>query len=115
MTRQIFLYIDEIVLDGVDVSGDFQGQLERELWTRLSAPELAALLAGSGESRQVSLGSLALGELRPGMSTLGASLGRALLTEVVAALPGPQTSAGTLGIAQPGPPAGLGIGSAGKE
>ena len=111
MTHQVFLHIDEIVLDGVEGTGDFQAELERALLAQLAAPGLAALMVGGGDFRELSLGQLQLGELRIGMSTLGSALGSALVSRLPASPP----QVGAMGVALPGLTAGPNRGVAGKE
>ena len=115
MTHQVFLHIDEIVLDGVDGTGDFQAELERALLAQLAAPDLAALMVGGGDFRELSLGQLQLGELRIGMSTLGSALGSTLGSALVSRLPASPPQVGAMGVALPGLTAGPNRGVAGKE
>ncbi len=115
MTHEVFLHIDEIVLDGVAVPSNFQDQLERELQRILASSDLAARLAGSGTAPRVSVGQLDAGELRLGSMTLGASLGQALAAQVLTTLPSAQAGSWAGGAASPGPLAGPTTGSSGKE
>lgn len=115
MTHEVFLHIDEIVLDGVSVPSNFQDQLERELQRVLASADLAARLAGSGDALRVSVGQLDAGELRLGAMTIGASLGQALAAQVLATLPNAQVGSWAAGAASPALLAGPMTGSSGKE
>ena len=115
MTHEVFLHIDEIVLEGMASPSDFESQLERELQRILGSTEVFGRLADGAASPRFSIGHLDAGELRLGSMSLGASLGQALAAQVLATVSTVQPTSGVLAAASAGRPLGLETGSFGKE